>query len=96
MLVLPLFFLSGALYPLTNLPTWLSVLTRLDPLTYVVGPMRHAVFDHLTMSPAAANLLSPSITWNGWPVPLWLSLSIVALMGLGMMTVAIIEFSRTE
>jgi ABC-2 type transport system permease protein len=48
------------------------------------------------MSPAAANLLSPSITWNGWPVPLWLSLSIVALMGLGMMTVAIIEFSRTE
>jgi ABC-2 type transport system permease protein len=96
MLVLPLFFLSGALYPLTNLPTWLSVLTRLDPLTYVVGPMRRAVFDHLNMSPAAANLLAPSITWNGWAVPLWLSLSIVAAMGLGMTTVAIIEFSRTE
>ena len=47
MLVLPLFFLSGALYPLTGLPAWLSVLTRIDPLTYVVGPMRHAVFIHL-------------------------------------------------
>jgi ABC-2 type transport system permease protein len=33
MLVMPLFFLSGALYPLTGLPTWLSILTRLDPLT---------------------------------------------------------------
>ena len=51
MLVLPLFFLSGALYPLTGLPGWLSVLTRIDPLTYVVGPMRHAVFSHLSINP---------------------------------------------
>ena len=53
MLVMPLFFLSGALYPLTGLPGWLSVLTRIDPLTYVVGPMRHAVFSHLSLSPIA-------------------------------------------
>ena len=51
MLVMPLFFLSGALYPLHGLPTWLSVLTRIDPLTYVVGPMRHAVFSHLAAGP---------------------------------------------
>src|SRR5437867_728453 len=31
-LVMPIFFLSGALYPLTNLPKVLAVLTRLDPL----------------------------------------------------------------
>jgi ABC-2 type transport system permease protein len=96
MLVMPLFFLSGALYALSSLPTWLSVLTRIDPLTYVVGPMRHAVFSHLNLTPAAEQLLSPSITWNGWPVPLWLSLGIVAVMGLGLMTVAIVEFSKTE
>ena len=40
MLVLPLFFLSGALYPLNGLPAWLAVLTRFDPLTYIVDPMR--------------------------------------------------------
>jgi daunorubicin resistance ABC transporter membrane protein len=96
MLVMPLFFLSGALYTLSSLPAWLSVLTRIDPLTYVVGPMRHAVFSHLNLTPAAEQLLSPNITWNGWPVPLWLSLGIVAVMGLGMMTVAIVEFSKTE
>src|SRR5208283_2386652 len=43
--VLPLFFLSGALYPLNGLPAWLTVLTRIDPLTYIVAPMRHAVFE---------------------------------------------------
>jgi daunorubicin resistance ABC transporter membrane protein len=99
-LVLPLFFLSGALYPLTGLPAWLTVLTRLDPLTYVVGPMRHLVFSHLNVPPQVAALinthLAPSITWGGWVVPLWLSLGIVAVMGLGMTAVAIAEFSKTE
>ena len=97
MLVMPLFFLSGALYPLNGLPAWLSVLTRLDPLTYVVGPMRHVVFSHLNLRPRAAMLaLAPGITWGGWVVPLWLSLGIVAVMGLVMMAVAIAEFSKTE
>ena len=96
MLVMPLFFLSGALYPLRGLPVWLSVLTRIDPLTYVVGPMRHAVFVHLSLFPAAVRALSPSITWAGWPVPIWLSLAIVAAMGLGMMLIAIATFSKTE
>jgi ABC-2 type transport system permease protein len=72
------------------------VLTRIDPLTYVVGPMRHAVFAHLNISPLFTAHLSPSITWLGWPVPIWLSLTIVAAMGLGMLGVAIAEFSKTE
>jgi ABC-2 type transport system permease protein len=42
-LVMPLFFLSGALYPLNNLPTVLAVLTRIDPLTYGVDALRGAL-----------------------------------------------------
>lgn len=96
MLVLPLFFLSGALYPLSGLPAWLNVLTRVDPLTYVVGPMRHAVFSYLNMPAAFEQRLSPGITWGGWLVPLWLSLGMVAVMGLTMMAIAIAEFRKTE
>jgi ABC-2 type transport system permease protein len=96
MLVMPLFFLSGALYPLRGLPSWLSVLTRIDPLTYVVGPMRHAVLSHLSLNPLALHALSPSITWAGWPVPIMLSLGMVAVMGLAMMGVAIATFSKPE
>src|SRR5580700_5826018 len=70
MLVLPLFFLSGALYPLRGLPGWLTVLTRLDPLTYIVYPMRHLVFSHLNLPPQIATVinthLARSITWGGW------------------------------
>src|SRR5213594_609829 len=39
-LVMPLFFLSGAIYPLDGLPRVLAVLTRIDPLTYGVDGVR--------------------------------------------------------
>jgi ABC-2 type transport system permease protein len=39
-LVMPIFFLSGALYPLSNLPKVLALLTRIDPLTYGVDGVR--------------------------------------------------------
>jgi ABC-2 type transport system permease protein len=42
-LVMPIYFLSGALYPLTNLPKVLAVLTRIDPLTYGVDGVRTAL-----------------------------------------------------
>jgi len=38
--VMPLWFLSGALYPLQGLPPALAVLTRVDPLTYGVDGVR--------------------------------------------------------
>jgi ABC-2 type transport system permease protein len=96
MLVLPLFFLSGALYPLAGLPAWLTALTRIDPITYVVSPMRQAVFAHLPISVAEQHLLAPGVTWAGWLVPQVIALGIVAVMGLSMMGVGIIEFRKTE
>src|SRR5450432_1645730 len=39
-MVLPIFFLSGALFPLANLPKPLAIITRLDPLTYGVDALR--------------------------------------------------------
>jgi ABC-2 type transport system permease protein len=96
MLVMPLFFLSGALYPLNHLPAWLTVLTRLDPLTYIVDPMRTAVFTHLNLPPAAFAVLSPGVTWGGWRVPVGLQVGLVAVMGAALLAIAIAEFRKTE
>jgi daunorubicin resistance ABC transporter membrane protein len=96
MLVMPLYFLSGALYPLNGLPAWLTVLTRFDPLTYIVDPMRHTVFSHLGIAPAATAALSPGVTWDGWLVPMGLSLGMVALMGVVLLGIAVVEFQKPE
>lgn len=42
-IILPLFFMSGALYPLDRLPYWLSLASHLDPMTYGVDLLRHAL-----------------------------------------------------
>jgi ABC-2 type transport system permease protein len=42
---MPLFFLSGALYPIDSLPLWLKGITYLNPLTYAVDGMRGALLN---------------------------------------------------
>jgi ABC-2 type transport system permease protein len=96
MLLMPMFFLSGALYPLSGLPIWLRILTRINPVTYAVDPIRQAVFSHLQVSPAARRLFDPGVTWNGWHVPVGLELAIVAGIGLLMLGIAILEFRKAE
>ncbi len=44
-LVMPIFFLSGALFPLQGLPKVMEVVTRIDPLTYGIDGIRHALIN---------------------------------------------------
>jgi ABC-2 type transport system permease protein len=39
----PLFFLSGALFPIENIPNWLKPFIFLDPLTYGVDALRQII-----------------------------------------------------
>ena len=70
-LVMPIFFLSGALYPLSNLPKALAVLTRLDPLTYGVDGVRAALIGMtqfgITLDVAAlAGVAAVLLTAGAW------------------------------
>jgi ABC-2 type transport system permease protein len=96
MVVMPMFFISGAMFPVSNLPGWLAVLNRLDPLTYAVDPMRRLVFSHLEISESARRTLDPGVSWWGWHVPAGLEAAIVFAMGLTMLGIAIWEFTVTE
>jgi ABC-2 type transport system permease protein len=91
----PLMFLSGALYPIgPSAPKWLSTLTKFNPLTYAVGASRHLVFHYLPNS-ASGSLVFP-ITWNGWIVPTWLDVVVVAATGLILLGVACLMFGRED
>lgn len=43
-LTFPMFMLSSALFPLRNLPAWMSVLSKINPASYGVDTIRHAAF----------------------------------------------------
>ncbi len=96
MVVMPMFFISGALFPVSGLPGWLAVLNRIDPLTYAVDPMRRLVFSHLHVSATAQRVLDPGVTWWSWHVPAVLDAGIIVALGLVMLGIAIWEFSATD
>jgi ABC-2 type transport system permease protein len=96
LVVMPMFFISGALFPVTNLPGWLAFLNRIDPLTYAVSPMRSLVFAHLDLSKQAEATLNPGITWFGWTVPVALEIFTVFALGMVMLGIAIWEFNSGE
>jgi ABC-2 type transport system permease protein len=94
--ITPLMFLSGSLFPLSNLPGWLHVATTLNPMTYAVEPIRSVVFDHLDLTPAAQATFNPGITWAGWQVPVPLQIVIVVGTCLVLLGLAVARFARTE
>ena len=96
MVMMPMYFLSGAIFPVSGLPQWLTILNRLDPMTYAVDPMRRLVFNHLHISAAARRALDPGVTWWGWHVPTLLEAGVVAAIGMVCLGVAIVEFSGRE
>jgi ABC-2 type transport system permease protein len=59
-MVMPIFFLSGALFPLSNLPTALTVATRLDPMAYGVDGLR-AAFIGLSQIGVATDIVVLSV-----------------------------------
>lgn len=96
MLVIPMFFVSGAFYPVSGLPTWLAILNRIDPLTYAVDPMRRLVFAHLDVSDAARATLAPGVSWWGRHLPAGVEVLMIVVLGLVLLSLAIARFSRTE
>lgn len=63
-LIMPVFFLSGALYPLEGLPGWLMMLTYINPLTYGVDGIRFAVGGPSHFSPVL-DFLILMVFWIG-------------------------------
>ncbi|GAA4506554.1 MULTISPECIES: ABC transporter permease [Nonomuraea] len=96
MAIMPMMFLSGAMFPLANLPSWLHALTVVNPMTYAVDPMRQAVFSHLDVPPEVNATLNPGVQWFGWQVPVPVELGLVAALGLGLLAVGIAQFKRAD
>ncbi|MCX6644680.1 MAG: ABC transporter permease [Candidatus Bathyarchaeota archaeon] len=81
---LPLFFLSGALFPLrgASIPNWLQIASRLNPLTYAVEALRNVILGG---------------AWTPFQIqPLWMDLGIVGLFDLIMIIIGTWAFTRMK
>jgi ABC-2 type transport system permease protein len=93
-LMMPMFFLSGALFPLTNLPGWMTLLTRLDPASYGIDPLRRVVLSDSGLPRRLIDGLSLTINHNVLSIPL--EAGIVLGFGFVMLGIAVISFQRRD
>jgi ABC-2 type transport system permease protein len=92
--IMPMIFLSGAFFPLNNVPPWLSAVSKLNPLTYGVDAIRHAFLD-----PAAIAMHRPiasSVVLFGHPMSMWDDAAVVAVLGVILLVSAVRAFSTQE
>ena len=85
LVVNPMLFLSGAIFPLQRLPGWLRVAVRVNPATYGVDPIRRVILGD-----------RGALTIGGNVVPIWAEVLIVLAMGSAMLALAVRSFRRTE
>lgn len=94
-MLMPMFFLGGSLFPVSspNLPGFIAVLSRLDPVTYGVSPIRQVLLGNSGLPSAAVTSLT-KITILSWQIPMLLQTGILCLFGAAMLGIAMQTFSR--
>jgi len=86
-LLMPMFFLSGAFFPLRNVPLWLEVLSRIDPVSYAVDPLRQVVLRETVPEAVLASVRLH---------PIGVDVAILALLGIAFIVPAVWLFGRQE
>ncbi|WP_243138040.1 ABC transporter permease [Heliorestis acidaminivorans] len=83
-LTMPMFFLSGAIFPLHTAPDWLQWLMKINPLTYGVDALRNVIYDGI---PTALLMVQHSLAYN---------VTVLTLFGVVTATAAATAFNKTE
>jgi ABC-2 type transport system permease protein len=93
-LMMPIFFLAGALFPLQGLPAWMTVLTRLDPATYGIDPLRRTVLGAAGVPGHVLDGLGVSLFGN--TLAIWTEEALLLAFGFAMLAVAIRSFQHRD
>jgi ABC-2 type transport system permease protein len=98
-IIMPLIFLSGVFFPVNNVPTWLEVISKINPLTYGVDAIRQLFLGKEIAAMAgaigqASNAIG--VTVFGHTMTILEDVLIVAIFGIVLLSIAAWSFSKQE
>jgi ABC-2 type transport system permease protein len=64
-LLFPMVFLGGTMFPLVGLPPWLTILSRIDPITYAVDAIRRTMYSNTALPPIVLSKYGNGVTVGG-------------------------------
>jgi ABC-2 type transport system permease protein len=85
LLIFPMFFLSGAFFPLTAVPSWMKILSSINPLTYGVDSLREVILGNQISSGESMKIILHSQPTN--------AIFLLAFSAL-MISTAVLAFNR--
>ena len=88
LIIFPLIFLSGIFFPVNNVPIWMEVISKINPLTYGVDAIRQ-----LFLGQASSAI---GVTVLGHTMTILEDVLIVSIFGIGLLSIAAWSFSQQE
>ena len=89
MLMFPIVFLSGVFFPMEGLPSWMSILVKINPATYGIAAIRQLMLGTSSSSPFAIQIL-------GHTMSVWDDVAVLAGFGIVMTLLAMWSFGNQE
>ncbi len=91
-IIMPLIFLSGIFFPVNNVPAWLEVISKINPLTYGVDAIRQLLLGGV-MGQGGYTI---GVTVLGHTMTILQDMLIVSIFGIVMLLIAAWSFSKQE
>lgn len=92
----PMFFLSGAFFPLNGIPKWMEFVVKINPMTYVVDFIKRIVLDAENLSPVLKQAMGLNLEVFNHQVTAMDELVLLLVLGIVFTIVAAWSFNRVE
>jgi ABC-2 type transport system permease protein len=87
LLIFPLIFLAGVFFPVNNVPDWLEVVSKVNPLTYGVDAIRQIFL---------GSDVALGVTVLGHTMTILEEVALIGVMGATLLGAAVLAFNRQE
>lgn len=95
-LVMPMIFLSGALFPVSNMPAWMDVIVKINPVTYGVDVMKKIMIDVENMPVAVLDAMGLNLSVFGQEVTMFAEVIFIAGFAALLVLFATFSFQRAN
>ncbi len=99
LIVMPMLFLSGVFFPLSNVPTWLSVASKLNPLTYGIDAVRQLFLSDILAQAKdipGQQEFSLGVKVFGHTMTIFQDACVIGIVGIVLITLATWSFNRQD
>ncbi|SDL81279.1 ABC transporter permease [Sediminibacillus halophilus] len=95
-LIFPMLFLSGALFPLNGMPAWMDFLVKINPLTYSVDMFKKIILQPEGLAPALREAMGLNLSVFGHVISFSEEMMVVLILSILFVVLATVRFNRSE